>query len=55
MEQVSDLRDDAVGWEIEELFEDERGQDLADGFLRRQVAGTGAQREVMRLPDRVAV
>jgi hypothetical protein len=33
LESTPDLRDDAVLWEIEELFEDERGQDLADGFL----------------------
>ena len=49
--QGSDLRDDAVFWEIEELLENERGQDVADGFLRRQVAGTGAQIEVMLLPN----
>jgi hypothetical protein len=51
VEQGSDLRDEAVFGEIEELFEDERGQDLADGFLRGQVAGTGVQIEMMLLPD----
>lgn len=55
MEQDSDLRDEAVFWEIEELLENERGQDVADGFLRRQVAGTGAQIELYVVLMRGAV
>ena len=51
LESASDLGDDTVLWEIEELFEDQRGQDLADRFFRRQRAGAGPQIEVMLLPD----
>ena len=45
---------DAVLWEIDKLFDHQRGEHLFDGFFRRQLARLSAQIERMVLPDHAA-
>ncbi len=44
---TSYLRDDAVLWEVDKLFEYQREQHLLDGFLRGQLARLSTQIEPM--------